>query len=1306
TEENKNYKNFLIPSLHIILFLFVTDIFSQPVANFSSDIHIACAPQIIHFFDQSEGAPTSWFWDFGNNNTSTLQNPDVIYGEPGAYTVILVVSNNSGSDTLIKPYYITAFSPPVCGFEISDSSACIHDIINFFDASIPQSCSIAHWFWDFGDGSNSNLQNAQYAYQTPGIYTVSLLVTDINGCNSFYHIDNIITVNEIQADFSYSVTSCNFPINISFENLSSGIGLTCLWYFGDGNSSTLSNPQHSYNIPGAYYVSLNITDEMGCSDSTAQDISMSNYNTDFSFTTDCEDNDSISFQFNDLSVPTPVTWFWSFSDGGTDTVQNPVHIYTDSLEVVISLTVVYELGCSDTFVKAYQPLIASYQAETLYCSSPFQVAFNNQTQGSEPLSYEWNFGDGQSDTIENPIHSYSLPASVIFRKFSINYYVSDNYGCKDTLLDSIFFSRPYTDFEANIASGCIPLDIEFTDKSISPDTIVEWFWNFGDGVTSTEQNPVHTYTDTGVFSVTLKVFTEMGCEDTSTFDGYIKAGIKPDFVDFILSYENLGCYENYFTMDTLCFMHEYLIIDSSGYSDTSIYPNCWKWAMNPNTFHSFDYFVFSQAETDTLNSKIMSIGWNELVHLAGYNECYDTIIRWIYVAPPADLIFLSEGYWAACSPPLSVGIFQHCYTCTSILNFYMTDLQTGVMTDLDPDDITYMTFDHSGRYSMYISAINDTIKHGGCGFCNSAYLITIDSASAGFNIMPDTACDRWNTYHFSDTTFSRFGNIYQVAWSFGDGDTLMNDSVRYIIYYDTVKQFMSLTDTVFPAQIEGTDTTMNPVRNVDGNHDGHTVGTYKYPVHTYRDTGTYIVKCSVLIHVFFRPGKICGDFLDCWYFIYDTIRVDYPIYPDFEVDLSGCDSIIAAFRDISIARDSIVYREWDFGDGSPVDTTENPVHIYHNTENYSVTLILEDSRGCRDTIVKQDIIQTHNPSAVFAVTPQPACFGEQVTMICNAQDSTWIYNWSFGNGTTDTSISPLYTYPAPGNYTASLTVTDTNNCSDSASFFLHIAENPLASFTADTITGICPPVPVIFCDSSSGSIISWQWDFGDGMTAVFQNPSHIYTETGIYNIIQIVVDTNGCSDTLIMPSYIAIIGPSGNYTATPDSGCLPHPVHFIANANYTDYYFWDFGDGSITHISAQEQGDNVTHTYLSPGVFTPALILENANKCLYIVPPSISIYVFKWPTALFSYNSIIQDQTVEFINQSENSDSWLWYFGNGDSSRLMNPVYSYPEPGDYFIIMIANNKAGCTDTVFTKIYVPSETTGTRNVFLLYSSQSS
>lgn len=238
---------------------------AAPVANFSGTPTSGTEPLTVAFTDLSTGSITSWSWTFGDGGTSTTQNPSYQYTAAGTYNVTLTVTGPGGSDGETKNGYITVnpCTPPTAGFVGSPTSGNYPLNVNFTN----QSTGAASYSWTFGDGGTSTSANPSHTYTSAGTYTVTL--TAINTCGSDQMVrTNYITITTPPCDppvanFSGSPTSGDYPLNVTFTDLSTFSPTSWSWTFGDGGSSTAQNPSHTYTAAGNYTVSLTATNSCG-----------------------------------------------------------------------------------------------------------------------------------------------------------------------------------------------------------------------------------------------------------------------------------------------------------------------------------------------------------------------------------------------------------------------------------------------------------------------------------------------------------------------------------------------------------------------------------------------------------------------------------------------------------------------------------------------------------------------------------------------------------------------------------------------------------------------------------------------------------------------------------------------------------------------------------------------------------------------------------------------------------------------------------------------------------------------------------
>ena len=240
---------------------------NQPVSSFVLNPSIGCAiPHTVFFTDQST-LPDTWFWDFGDANTSTVQNPVHNYTTSGSFVVTLTVTDtiNGCSSVSTDTVEVDIAS---ANFNISPAFGCGPLTVNFSDASTVSGSTVDSWSWDFGDGATSTQASPTHVYDTPGIYTPIMTITTPSGCTSTHSVPAGVQVIGPDVNFGGdALTSDCFPLSVNFtDSTIFGAPITSwTWDFGDGNGSNVQNPSYEYTVGGSFDVSLAITDIDGCS---------------------------------------------------------------------------------------------------------------------------------------------------------------------------------------------------------------------------------------------------------------------------------------------------------------------------------------------------------------------------------------------------------------------------------------------------------------------------------------------------------------------------------------------------------------------------------------------------------------------------------------------------------------------------------------------------------------------------------------------------------------------------------------------------------------------------------------------------------------------------------------------------------------------------------------------------------------------------------------------------------------------------------------------------------------------------------
>lgn len=222
----------------------------------------------------------------------------------------------------------------------------------------------------------------------------------------------------------------------------------------------------------------------------------------------------VKFTDTSESDDTIVSWEWDFGDGTTSTQQHPYHEYTEEGEYTVVLTVTDSKGRTGRSTSAmFKKPNADFTAQLVTCEDPLTIRFTDQsTSFGKLLKWEWDFdGDEEVDsTKQNPTYTYPQPGEYV-----VSLTVEGTLRTPATAQATIRASTPPTaDFSVTPTDGTGALNVKFVDESTSGDKITQWQWDFGEGRTSNEQNPTHSYTRSGPFTVSLRVVENDGNCDT------------------------------------------------------------------------------------------------------------------------------------------------------------------------------------------------------------------------------------------------------------------------------------------------------------------------------------------------------------------------------------------------------------------------------------------------------------------------------------------------------------------------------------------------------------------------------------------------------------------------------------------------------------------------------------------------------------------------------------------------------------------------------------------------------------------------
>ena len=1080
--------------------------------DFSNSVPLQCKPpETITFTNLSTGPGTlTYLWQFGDGGTSMAINPAYTYNTGGSFNVTLITQSSLGClDTLTKMAAVVIrnvqsdFTGPL--------SICKGVTASFTNTSAPVQTSS---FWDFGDGTTATINNPTKVYTTAGNYNVKL-VNNYGTCSDSV-IKQITVLPLPTPNFTApDVIDCKVPFTVNFSDQSTG-ATGWSWNFGDGGTSTLQNPSHTYTTLGTFNVTLITTGANGCSDSISK-------------------NQFVKIQAPVVSInnlpkegcvpytifPTPnvtavdgvASYLWNFGDGTTSTMQNPSHTYPLQGTYTVKLFITTNDGCTDSSVavnsvKVGNKSIANFSASPLAQCAGQPVQFTNLTTPSDRWS--WGFGDGiGGSTAENPSYAYQDTGVFTVRL------IAWNNGCADTVTKARYITVLPPVARFNSYFNCSnKLQVTFKDSSVLPQT---WLWNFGDGFTSTLQNPAHVYSAFGTYNVSLTV-TNGSCSnsiinsitiynETADFTvqddtictsqgalfqvtGITTANITSYFWDYGDGTSGPGgAAVNHTYASPGLYSVSLTIVDKRGCSSTVTKPNIIRvWGPKAN-------FSFAPAA----GCKPLSITFTDSTVTDGVHP----IIKWVwnfgdgviqnYTSPPFTHVYDTTGYF---NPLL---IVTDSYGCT---NVYPTNVQVFVTQP---------------------KAIFSTADSLTCAGKN----VRFTNASTGVGLSYE-----WN---FGDGTTSTVANPVKFYPADGDYNVQLiatdvngckdtSTKIKYIKVH-TVKAAFTVSDSLSsctPFEVVFTNTSLfsTSLKWIFG--DG-TTSLLAQPTHYYSAPGTYIARLAVA-----GEGG-CTDTINKTIIVYpSTATLTYS-------PLGGCAPLTVTFY---ASTPGPVTYFWDFNDGNTLATTNSTIiYNYVLGGQFLPKVILEDQTGCQIPVTGIDTIFITKSEVNFGASDSLFCDRGTVifTDSTTSNGSINSYQWNFGDGTTSALQNPVHNYSSPGLYTVRLIVITTNGCSDTATKtnYIRVVASPIADISGNM--PICMQQKLTFNGillQPDTSKVKWYWDFGNGKTSIAQNPQpQLYDTAGNYALRLVVTNSTGCADTV---DRTVIIYPLPTVNAGPD----------------------------------------------------------------------------------------------------------------------------------------------------------------------------
>lgn len=1296
----------------------------KPCAYISAPVQGDCSG-VVNLKDSSTHMPSTIFWDFGDGTTGVGDSITHVYSATGTYTVTMVAANQFGSDTANKVVQIANLGGPInATCSVTGGGNPQYGIMNVQVGSINHNSSNAsEGNMDFSCTQFTNLNSGSYSVLK---LTLNNFFPNVNAWID-YNNDGIFQFTEVLPP----ALGNGFHRNILF---SPPVGSV---YNVPLRLRVLCEP-----YPGSTYYPCATLNSGQSEDYTVTIL-------DSSFAPPVADifihSDTIAYvgetlSFYDISTNAPTSWSWSVNGfsptggnlPGFDTVFSSPGIY--SVKLVVGNA--WGMDSITKLVRVYVP--------TLMCQPSANQVITDSTgylfdQGGPNAYYANN--SNCSILIDPGVCTDSI--SLIFHNFSVDNFmdvlkVYDGPNAQSPLLLSAsgYIDPPdvvatsgkmYIVFQTNgtsIAPGFAAhwkshlsvggtTSAAFASSPASPAVLdsvwfnnlsvggAYWFWDFGDGTYSTEQNPVHVYMNGGSYTVTL-ISTSCGSAFIDTITQMVTIQPNPNFVaNSLISQVNLGCHDtvnvpvlisntgggtlNYWSNSTTTNSNK-VVIWTIGADMTPVTGEFNK-TLNaissqlPNLVIDTSYANSAALlHDDLLGAKVFIIPETENGFTYIYDSCANEILS--FVQNGGNVIVCGDNYAGL----YHTGLFNGSLAGTS-LGTLLTLYNSAVPLSESIAPLPYVL------ENVFIQNITST------GYVNVAGVSS--GTVVGYrNIGMGRAIYMGFDFDNSNIEQKKFiGNAVDWALNFSSGQFTIYNNSGSLQSGDSDTMYLQVTNNSFST---GFDTIQIVIHSND-------------PLN-FNDT----LLCPV-----WYTNKPCADFASL---------ITVP-----------CQATVQ-FTDLSTNAPSTW--SWAFGDGV-TSNLQNPTHQYLSSGTYTVTLVVSNSMGT-DSIQHEISVQVFSvplgtnclmPTSQFSNT----CGITNVTLntinsisngdISGYEDFTCQYYTTLTKGityplvinnssgyyqrysiyfdrnndgifsTNEILVNNLYTgsqftyyFNPPGNAVVNvplrlriaaayntMTICSPINLGQAEDYTIFIKDSiPSAMFSANPTTAYVNQ-NINFQDLSSGNPSQWEWDFpgGSPATSTIQNPVVTYQTSGTYPVSLKIWNTSGV-DSIAINNYIQILDlPSVGFTYTMPS--CNGQLDFLASipSPYSSV-FWDFGDGNNLTTS----NNFASHTYAADGNYFVTLVAISpyGNDTLVQTIPVVIINSSIQISGAFAINSPISFS----VNPSLSGTGFNWNFGNGNTSNLSNPTIQYSTTGVYPITLTLTGSNGCQSQLLDTVYILPE----------------
>ncbi|MBL0358691.1 MAG: PKD domain-containing protein [Chitinophagaceae bacterium] len=980
--------------------------------NFTSS---PCLPNKVSFQNNSTGTGNiTSKWDFGDSTTSTLTTPVHNYATGGIYTVRLVVKNQFGcTDTFSKNLAVA--NPVSAAFTADHPQHCkAPATVTFANQTLAGNT----YYWGFGDSTSTTVSNPVHVYGDTGIYTVKLVVKNSNGCGDSLTKTSYIKIYKPFITLKDLPDSGCTPFVKSFSifNNSTVSISSYSWSLGDGSTSILPNPVHTYNSVGSYNISVVATAADGCTDTAYMQNAIrlstkpvANFSADITNT--CA---STKISFTDLSTGGANSWFWSFGDNDFSVEQNPVHVYKDTGWMTVTLTA-FNGGCMDakTLVNYIyvKPAVAKFNF-AFECGNRLQRTFNNLSFGADRI--QWDFGDGTTSVDSFVVHSFPGPGIYYVQLSAWN----DSTGCDYVATKRIKVLDLSLNFYAADTNLCKGASTSITTGAANTD-ILKYYWDFGDDTVIATKNEsiAHAYKNNGTYTLKLITVDSLNCMDTV---------VKPMYINVHGPTASFGVLNNGGCINAPVFFSD------SSVAGAGSAISSWAWNFGDGTKDTFTTPPFLHTY------KNQGSYWVSL-KLTDAMNCTDSLRL------PSRIVIKKPGAGFYANDSLACPGYPIKFTCpyseTGII--YKWDFGDG--SSINGAQSPVHAYLHEGVFTVKLIIINSF----GCGDTSTVVnMIRVKQTLASFEMSDsfrtcpplliqftnhDQGAGITESWSFGDSSFTNTHNpshFYTypgkyTAMLIAKGPGACADTMKRVIVVKGPKGNISYSplNLCKPYQVNFTAHTEDAVSYIWDFNDGVTAAGADTSIrYIYQDSGTFLPKIILVDDIGCRVAITGKDSIT------NVFVKPLFTFPDSVL----CNGGSVSFINTATSNDHITAHKWHFGD-STVSGSINPVHQYLLPGVYYPSLSVTTATGCTGEYKSPVPVRVALSPSISMLITGNGCTPLNATFnaVLNSSDTSGIsWLWNMGNGNTAALQNPpVQVFNTPGTYTISLTASSSNGCS-------------------------------------------------------------------------------------------------------------------------------------------------------------------------------------------------------------------------------------------------------------------------------------